>query len=66
MFGAPQKLNIPHIYNLMKDPKETRNIAPESTWTLPVVLSRVVDFKMTLVAEPPILLGTPDPYIPRK
>jgi arylsulfatase len=66
MFGAPQKLNVPHIYNLTKDPKEVRNIAPESTWTLPVVLSRVVDFKKTLVAEPPIRLGTPDPYIPKK
>jgi len=66
MFGAPQKLNLPHIYNLTKDPKEVRNIAPDSTWTLPVVLSRVVDFKKTLVEEPPIQLGTPDPYIPKK
>jgi arylsulfatase len=66
MFGAPQKLNVPRIYNVMRDPKEVRDIAPESTWTLPVVLSRVVDFKKTLVAEPPIRLGTPDPYIPKK
>jgi arylsulfatase len=66
MFGAPQKLNVPRIYNVMRDPKEVRDIAPESTWTLPVVLSRVVDFQKTLVAEPPIRLGTPDPYIPKK
>jgi len=66
MFGAPKKLNIPHIYNLIKDPKEDFNIVPESTWILPVVMSRVVDFQKTLAVEPPIRLGTPDPYVPSK
>jgi arylsulfatase len=66
MFGAPKKLNIPHIYNLIKDPKENFNIAPESTWILPVVMSRVMGFQKTLVTEPPIRLGTPDPYVPSK
>lgn len=65
MFGAPQKLNVPHIYNLTKDPKEVRNVAPDSTWILPVVLARIVDFNETLTAEPPIKLGTPDPYVPK-
>ena len=27
MFGAAKKLNIPHIYNLIKDPKEQFNIS---------------------------------------
>jgi arylsulfatase len=66
MFGSPKRYNIPHIYNLIKDPKEDFNIAPESTWILPVVMSRVVDFQKTLVTEPPIRLGTPDPYVPSK
>ena len=66
MFGASKKLNIPHIYNLIKDPKEDFNIAPESTWILPVVMSRVMDFQKTLAKEPPIRLGTPDPYVPSK
>ncbi|MBW2615462.1 MAG: arylsulfatase [Deltaproteobacteria bacterium] len=66
MFGASKKLNIPHIYNLIKDPKEDFNIAPESTWILPVVMSRVMDFQKTLAKEPPIRLGTPDPYVPPK
>ena len=66
MFGAPKKLNIPHIYHLLKDPKESFNVAPESTWILPVVMSRVVDYQKTLAAEPPIQLGTPDPYVPSK
>ncbi len=58
MFGAAKKLNIPYIYNLIKDPKEDFNIAPDSTWILPVVMSRVMDFQKTLVTEPPIRLGT--------
>jgi len=66
MFGAPKKLNIPHIYNLIKDPKEDFNIVPESTWILPVVMSRVLDFQKTLITEPIIRLGTPDPYVPLK
>jgi len=66
MFGVPKRLNVPHIYNLIKDPKEQFNIAPESTWILPVVMSRVVEFQKTLTAEPPILLGTMDPYVPSK
>ena len=66
MFGAPKKLNLPYVYNVMKDPKENFNIAPDSTWLLPVVLSRIIDFKKTLVTESPIQLGTPDPYVPSK
>ena len=66
MFGAAKKLNLPHVYNLIKDPKEDFNIAPESTWILPVVMSRVIDFQKTLITEPPIRLGTPDPYVPSK
>ena len=66
MFGAPHKLNIPLVYNLIHDPKESVDVAPESTWILPVVMSRVIDFKKTLVTEKPIKLGTPDPYKPAK
>ena len=66
MFGAAKKLNLPHVYNLIKDPKEDFNIAPESTWVLPVVMSRVMDVQKTLAQEPPIRLGTTDPYVPSK
>ena len=66
MFGIPQKRNIPLIYNLTKDPKESMDIAPDSTWILLVVMSRVVEFQKTLEAEPPILLGTLEPYVAPK
>jgi len=66
MFGNPQKRNVPLVYNLIKDPKESLDIAPESTWILPVVMSRIVAFQKTLQAEPPIRLGTAEPYVPSK
>jgi arylsulfatase len=69
MFGSPQKLNMPHLYNLIEDPKELYSIEKidvSASWVFPVVLKKVVDFKKSLAVEPPIRLGTPDPYIPKK
>jgi arylsulfatase len=66
MFGSPKRLNVPSVYNLIKDPKEDFNIAPDSTWIFPIVMSRVIEFQKSLATEPPIRLGTPDPYVPPK
>ena len=66
MFGSPKRLNAPSVYNLIKDPKEDFNIVADSTWVLPVVMSRVIEFQKSLATEPPIQLGTPDPYQPPK
>ena len=67
MFGSPQKLNMPHLHNLIEDPKElypVDKVDVSASWVFPVILKKVVQFQGTLVAEPPILLGTPDPYTP--
>lgn len=69
MFGAPAKLNMPHLYNLIEDPKEKYPIDEvnlSAGWVLPVVFKKIVEFQKTLALEPPILLGTPDPYVPSK
>ncbi len=69
MFGAPAKLNMPHLHNLIEDPKENYPIDKvdvSASWVFPVVLKKIVDFQKTLHAEPPIPLGTPDPYLPKK
>ena len=66
MNSAPMKLNVPRIYNLIKDPKEEYNMASEATWVLPVLFPKIVEFQKTLAEEPPIQLGTPDPYTPSK
>lgn len=69
MFGAPAKLNMPHLHNLIEDPKELYSIDRvdvSASWVFPQILGRVVSFKKTLAEEKPIPLGTPDPYIPKK
>ncbi len=65
MFGSPEAQNFPLIHNLIKDPKELYpDRTGETTWVLPAVSRRIVKFKRTLATEPPIPLGTPDPYEP--
>ena len=69
MFGAPGKLNMPHLYNLIEDPKENYPVDTtdaSASWVFPVVLKKVADFQKTLAVEPIIKLGTPDPYVPGK
>jgi len=67
MRGSPQLLNIPKIHNLITDPKELYNLVgidQSVAWILPPVLEKVIGFQTTLGKEPPIALGTPDPYEP--
>ncbi len=65
MFGTPEPQNFPRVHNLISDPKE---LYPDrtgaTTWVLPAVSKLVVKFSETLAKEPPIRLGTPDPYRP--
>ncbi len=64
MNSEPRPLNVPRVYNLITDPKEEYNMAAEATWVLPVIFEKIVKFQKTLLKEPPIKLGTPDPYTP--
>lgn len=57
---------MPRVYNLITDQKEEYNLASEATWVLPVLFKKIVAFQETLEKEPPIALGTPDPYEPKK
>jgi arylsulfatase len=66
MNSDPKRLNVPRVYNLITDPKEEYNMASEATWVLPVMFKKIIAFQQTLVKEPPIPLGTPDPYVPGK
>jgi arylsulfatase len=66
MNSVPKKLNVPRIYNLITDPKEEYNMSSEATWVLPVMFEKIIAFQKTLAEEPPIQLGTPDPYEPKK
>ena len=69
MFGKPGKLNMPHLFNLIRDPKElypVDKVDVSASWVFPVVLKKVVAFQKSLLEEPPIRMGTPDPYVPSK
>jgi len=65
MFGTLQPQNFPRVHNLIKDPKELYpDRTGETTWVLPAVSKLVTKFAATMAKEPPIRLGTPDPYVP--
>lgn len=69
MFGAPQKLNLPKMFNLITDPKELYPLDKTDVsdgWFMAPVTKEVMAFKKSLMIEPPIRLGTPDPYLPSK
>lgn len=66
MNSVPQTLNVPRVYNLITDPKEEYNMSSEATWVLPVMFEKIMAFQQTLAEEPPIQLGTPEPYEPKK
>ena len=59
-------LNVPLIVNLDWDPREERNIWFPHAWVLQPVAAAAGVFLKSLVAEPPIKPGTPDPYTPPK
>ena len=60
---------LPRLYNLLRDPKEQYDLIHhggdlDGAWVMPAIMERVVAHQMTLREEPPIPLGTPDPYQP--
>ena len=59
-------LNIPSIYNLEWDPREEHEVVFPHLWVLHPVAAAAGAFLKSLVAEPPIKPGTPDPYVPPK
>jgi len=59
---------MPRLYHLLRDPKEQYDLihygGEDGFWVMPAIMKRVVAHQMTLQAEPPIQIGTPDPYTP--
>ncbi|MCA0928835.1 arylsulfatase [Ruegeria profundi] len=64
MNSEPRQLNVPRVFNLITDPKEQYEIQDESTWVLPVIFAKIVEFESTLIEEPPVPFGVPEPYEP--
>jgi arylsulfatase len=65
MFDSPQPLPNPRVINLIEDPKERHVGGTFDTWVYHPVMKIVNDFQASLKAEPPIPVGTPDPYVPK-
>ena len=68
MLGNVERGVMFKVYHLLRDPKEeydlVANNVPDAAWVAPPVLERVAEFRRSLAEEPPIPLGTPDPYEP--
>jgi arylsulfatase len=65
MFDSPQQLPNPRVINLIEDPKERHIGGTFDTWVYHPVMKIVNEFQASLKKEPPIPLGTPDPYVPK-
>jgi arylsulfatase len=60
--------SVPMFYNLLQDPKEEhgRRLIPDNLWVRYPASQVLIDHAKTLKEEPPIVAGTPDPYVPKK
>lgn len=61
---------MPRLYHLLRDPKEQYDLihygSTDGFWVMPAIMRRVLAHQKTLMKEPPIKLGTQDPYVPVK
>ena len=63
---------MPRLYNLLTDMREDYDLVKfggreggeQNYWVLPVIFERIVAHRASLAEEPPIEMGTPDPYTP--
>ena len=59
-------LNMPLLYNLEWDPREEHQVDFPHGWVVHPIAAAAGAFLKSLVVEPPIKPGTPDPYAPPK
>ena len=72
MRSVIEQPGMPRVYNLLTDPKELYDLiehggrdGEDNFWIMPAVMKLVSEHYRSLAAEPPIPLGTPDPYEPK-
>lgn len=64
MFGAVERLAIPRLYDLFKDPKELNNVMLDNTWIRWPINALIVEHRNSFDAHPAIPQGAPDDFIP--
>jgi len=69
MRSVIEQPGMPRVYNLLTDPKELYDLVEhggrdgeDNFWVMPAVMKLVMEHYRSLAVEPPIPLGTPDPY----
>jgi arylsulfatase len=73
MRSVIEQPGMPRVYNLLTDPKELYDLVEyggrdgeDNFWVMPAVMKLVMEHYRSLAIEPPIPLGTPDPFEPGK
>ena len=71
MQSVIERPGMPRVYNLLTDPKEQYDLVKfggkdgeDNFWVMPAIMKLVGEHQRSLAEEPPIPLGTPDPYRP--
>ena len=64
MYGTWAPLSTPSLYNLEWDLREEHQVGFTHAWVLQPMAAAVGAFLASLAVEPPIKVGTPDPYAP--
>ena len=71
MRSVIERPGMPRLYNLLTDPKEQYDLiekggrqGEDNFWVMPPISKLVGGHLGSLAKEPPIPLGTPDPYVP--
>jgi arylsulfatase len=63
-FDAPEKLSVPRMHYLIDDPREMHSVVSMNTWVFAPVNRIRDEHEASLKREPPIPVGTRDPYVP--
>lgn len=64
--GETREYGMPRLYNLLVDPQERENVLFPHTWVPKAALGQLGAHIGSLKKEPPIKMGTKDPYLPKK
>lgn len=63
-YDPPQKLSLPRMHYLIDDPRERHDVVSMNTWVYVPTNKIRNELEASLLREPPIPVGTPDPYVP--
>lgn len=66
MWDAVETLSMPHLFNLIEDPKERENVAIHHTWVFYHLGRILLDYFASTAEEPPVPPGAPLDFVPTR